>query len=98
MLERNTQRYERKNIRIGADIPRDLRDNLHKTIPPGLLSKIIRTLLESFLSLQEKEGARIVLISLMSDNIELILKKKNLKEEDLREENEDENRGIQDSP
>lgn len=83
------QRYSRKNVRIGADIPTELRDSLHATIPPGFLSEIIRKLLEAFLDLQKEVGVVPAIKALTHNRISLSVEEIKEENEEIKEEEKD---------
>lgn len=83
----STIHLERKYIRIGADIPTELRDRLHSSILPGLLSEVIRKLLTEFIDLQKEKGISEPLKAILDNRIKLsIIPKQTSKQEQKLEE------------
>ena len=79
MGEEITPKYMKKYTRIGADIPNELREDLHALIPAGLLSEIIRNLLSEFLKLQKEVGIAEPLKAILDNRIRLSILPKELK-------------------
>ena len=63
------RKYASKKIRIGADIPRESNIRLNEAILPGMLSAVIRELLESYLSLSEHEGTGAAMKAVLEKDI-----------------------------
>lgn len=61
--------YGKKKVRIGADIPRELKTRLNEAIIPGMLSAIIRELLEGYLALNKIEGAGITMKAVLKKDL-----------------------------
>ena len=63
--------YGERNKRIGLDVPIALRESLYSFVPPGMLSPIVRGLLNDLVRLSEQKGPKEVIIAALNNRLKI---------------------------